>query len=241
MEENPQEQNLSRRERKWLNIISFAEVGLLEVFFAGLALILFFGTLNYFNILPLSRTFPLLSSLPQNQTQPPSRKPKATPDYLYCPFGFGNKLCKEGVSIKYKNNPAIAWKAPVGTKILSVSDAVDSSQFVGEPYTTKSPRGLYQSFISGNYCYTLTYTLPNNTILESISLLPLEPGVNLALASGNSVFTNTTGQDFSLILQMQRREIRSKTGEPEFLKCATTNLKSSDFGEYQKLNINNFH
>ncbi len=74
-----EEPGFSRGERSWLKAISFVEVGLLEIFFAAVALILFFGILNYFNVLPLSRTFPTLSFLPhQQQNKPKLLQPPRT-------------------------------------------------------------------------------------------------------------------------------------------------------------------
>ena len=45
----------------------FLEVGLIGVFSVIFALILIFGTLNYFGLLPVSDSLPFLSFLPQKQ------------------------------------------------------------------------------------------------------------------------------------------------------------------------------
>lgn len=52
---------------KKFNGLLFLEVGLIEVFSVIVILLLIFSTLNYFNILPISESFPFLSFLPQRQ------------------------------------------------------------------------------------------------------------------------------------------------------------------------------
>lgn len=48
--------------------LALLKVGMIEIFFFGIVIILFFGLLNYFNILPLSKIFPnQLGFLPQRQ------------------------------------------------------------------------------------------------------------------------------------------------------------------------------
>lgn len=54
-------------ERKKFNGLLFLGVGSAEVFSVILVLLLIFGTLNYFGILPISQSIPLLSFLPQRQ------------------------------------------------------------------------------------------------------------------------------------------------------------------------------
>lgn len=53
-------------------ILFFTEIGFLEAVFVFTLLVLLFGTLNFFNILPLPTAFPFLSTLPHLQ--------KSTPD-----------------------------------------------------------------------------------------------------------------------------------------------------------------
>ena len=49
-----------------LHALALLEIGLFEIVFVGTVLLLLFGTLNYFNILPVSDTFPnQLGWLPQ--------------------------------------------------------------------------------------------------------------------------------------------------------------------------------
>lgn len=61
--ESPQPQQ--QKENKGL---AFLEVGLFEMVFVTVGLLLLFGTLNYFNILPVSDVFPnQLGWLPQTK------------------------------------------------------------------------------------------------------------------------------------------------------------------------------
>jgi len=54
-------------QKKKFNGLLFLEVGLIEVFSVIIILFLIFGALNYFNVLPISESFPFLSFLPQRQ------------------------------------------------------------------------------------------------------------------------------------------------------------------------------
>lgn len=56
---SPSSQNETSQEKKGLlKALALLEVGLIEVLFVGVVIILLFGTLNYFNILRLSELFP---------------------------------------------------------------------------------------------------------------------------------------------------------------------------------------
>jgi len=50
---------------KKFNGLLFLEVGLVEVFSVIFALLLIFGTLNYFGFLPISESLPFFSFLPK--------------------------------------------------------------------------------------------------------------------------------------------------------------------------------
>lgn len=62
-------QQIEKPEKKGLvKALALLEVGLIEVLFVGVVIILLFGTLNYFNILRLSELFPnQLGFLPHRQ------------------------------------------------------------------------------------------------------------------------------------------------------------------------------
>lgn len=54
-----------------LHALAFLKIGIFKVGFAAVILFLLFGTLNYFNILPISNLFPkFLSWLPRQNSQP---------------------------------------------------------------------------------------------------------------------------------------------------------------------------
>ncbi len=114
-QENPPHVNQPVREEgeKKRNAFFLLEVGLLEVGFVILGLAILFGTLNYFNILPVSNSLPFLSFLPTqqktntNQTKTQVTKKTLTPEelnkietkipYAGCPVSFS--LCKTAVEI----------------------------------------------------------------------------------------------------------------------------------------------
>ena len=57
----------SEQKRAKLKAIALIKVGLFELLFAIAGLLVIFGILNYFNLLPISRSFPFLSFLPAQQ------------------------------------------------------------------------------------------------------------------------------------------------------------------------------
>ena len=107
-------QNISTAPQKKFNGLLFLEVGLVEVFSVIFVLLLFFGTLNYFGILPISESSPFLSFLPQKQKIITNRtvktgavpKPnKQLPPIVGCPIE--QNLCTNSVIIpESKENTA---------------------------------------------------------------------------------------------------------------------------------------
>lgn len=74
-EERPQ---VEGENKGWLKALAFLEIGGFELIFVLVVLVLFFGTLNYFNILSLSTLYPnyfgLLPHRPLQQTLPNSQQ-----------------------------------------------------------------------------------------------------------------------------------------------------------------------
>ena len=126
------------QKRKFSGLL-FLEVGLIEVFSVILALLLIFGTLNYFGILPISESLPFLSFLPQKQktitnktvkTSTQSKSNKQLPIEILrtipvvgCPVE--QNLCTNGVTIpESKENTAsisaIAYNLEQGATVSAV-------------------------------------------------------------------------------------------------------------------------
>ncbi len=123
---------------KKFNGLLFLEVGLVEVFFVIFVLLLFFGILNYFGILPISESFSFLTFLPQkqkiitNKTAKIGAGPKSnrqlpieilrTIPIVGCPVE--QNLCTNSVTIsESKENTAsfsaVAYNLKQGTSIIS--------------------------------------------------------------------------------------------------------------------------
>ena len=70
-DQQPIEQTQSEEKKNKIKALALLEVGLFEFLFVGIVLVLFFGTLNYFNILQVSSVFPnQLGFLPHKPYQP---------------------------------------------------------------------------------------------------------------------------------------------------------------------------
>lgn len=95
----------------WLKALAFLEIGVFELVFVLVVLALFFGTLNYFNILSLSSLYPnQLGFLPhrplqQSQQNIPRPSPSPTPEFL------SNPLVARAKNIGYN----IIWMDPSDT------------------------------------------------------------------------------------------------------------------------------
>lgn len=131
--------------------LAFLEVGLFELLFVVGGLVIIFGILNYYNILPISQSLPFLSFLPQqkkiaeNKTQ---AKPTLSQAELYkkiknslpfsgCPVTA--ELCKNAEIISDdKSTQSAQWilrysNIPKNTEILAVIDGtveIDQSTII---------------------------------------------------------------------------------------------------------------
>ncbi len=218
---------------KKFNGLLFLEVGLAEVFSVIFVLLLFFGILNYFEILPISESFPFLSFLPQSQriSQQTNFSPAPTASSLIFSCPVPKEYCISAKEIVYNNNPALAYNLPQETQAKTIVPVVDSIPFVLQPYKKGNPIGFYQSHIYNNYCYTVTYTFPFDTKVRKITSVPLEKGSIIATVSSSFITLGEEKQN--LILQIQKRPINPNTkAKPDFQRCPVINLNSKDFGEY---------
>lgn len=65
--------NGTQEKKSSQGFLSFLQVGVLEAIFIALLVAIIIVTLNYFNVVPLSRTFSLLSFLPQQKDTSPQK------------------------------------------------------------------------------------------------------------------------------------------------------------------------
>ncbi len=123
-----------------IKAIALIEVGLFELSFVILGLLVIFGVFNYFNILPISQSLPFLSFLPRqqeisetkiqvipilNQTQI-DEKIKAALPFLGCPVE--RNICPQGLVISQPREEIASFSGigftslPNKTQILAVID-----------------------------------------------------------------------------------------------------------------------
>lgn len=136
------EQNLQPQDTK-KNKLLFLEVGLLEIGFVILGVLIFLGVLNYFNILPVSSSIPLLSFLPSQSgsqglnftggpvkvpakpntiakiTSPP---PQDLPPFLSCPIAAS--ICRNGKVVNQEKKGDINNFSGIGFSGFSDNQAI---------------------------------------------------------------------------------------------------------------------
>lgn len=174
-------------------------------------------TLNYFQFIFLP-----LSSLPQKMT-------------LNCPLL--NQDCSQSQSVKLNDKPAIGYQLPPQSKVINPTKISDIRQFILPPFEKNSPIGINQSFIVGNTCYTITYTVPYDANIATVNILPLSIGAQI-ITLGSQVI-KVEDKDLNLVLQLQKRPLESG-GKTEQQKCPVYSLDSTRFGEYEQINMNLF-
>jgi nitrate reductase NapE component len=101
MDDNPPQN--PKEKKSWLKVFAFLEVGVFEIFFVAIVLAIFFGILNYFNILSLSTLYPKqLGFLPtkvdqESQITSTQRSTNVLPVKLACPSL--KEFCQKGQSV----------------------------------------------------------------------------------------------------------------------------------------------
>lgn len=226
------------KENKSKSLIGF---GIVEFGLVG-AFILILLILNYFNILSLSQIFPgqlgFLPHRPLSQSRigkqtiiSPTPKPPIKPS---CPVE--EKFCDSAKEMTYNGNPALSFDLPSGTEVKTVTEIHDSTSFSirSKKYNAK---GLYQSYIENDICYTLTYLFPFDVEFRKFDEVPLQEGFTVASAS-SKVINLEDGENIKLLLQLQKRPLETEV--PDAQKCRVANLTPKDFGEYQKITKNIF-
>lgn len=179
-----------------------------------LALVLFIilmVILNYLDVIFLP-----LSSLPKKLS-------------LSCPIKDQN--CQQNTPVNLDNKTAAGYKLATASAVINTVKAVDHKTFVLAPFGKEDPIGLNQSFILGNTCYTITYTLPFDSKIASLEKLPLSLGTQLISIGSESIKLNNL--DLNLILQVQKRPLGE--GKTDQEKCPVYNLRSEEFGGYQQI------
>lgn len=159
------------------------------------------------------------------------------PKKLTCPIQ--NIDCNTGKQVEFQKNPAVSYNLPEKSKIVAPIEIVDTKQFVLAPYKQDDPIGLYQSFILGNDCYTISYIVPSNAQINKIGVIPLIAGSQLITLSSD--YIKIGNENANLILQLQKRSInKSPNTKTESEKCPVYNVNPQDFGQYVKIDQETF-
>jgi hypothetical protein len=121
------EENSSAPKTNKLTKLAFWEVGLFEIFFAGIVLILLFGILNYFNILSVSDVFPKqLGWLPKQLSWLPKQQNNSTtvainPFCKHFPYSPGVISCQEAVKTATTDTKGEVKKISIGPIFIGSS------------------------------------------------------------------------------------------------------------------------
>lgn len=129
MDDNPPQN--PKAKKSWLKVFAFLEVGIFEIIFVGVVLILLFGILNYFNILSLSELYPQLGFLPKKMDQTSEvtstqRNTNVLPIKLSCPSVPEFCQAENGI-VKDGNYIGFGSKLASGSAILAAFDGILSS------------------------------------------------------------------------------------------------------------------
>lgn len=212
--------NPPNKENK-LKAVALLEIGLAEIFLVIFILLLFFGTLNYFGILPISQTFPFLSFLPSQQkiseNKPPANVAAVVngssitkEDFnknLQANQQFYNKVYpeKSGTQISdefAKGLPKLILEGLIQEKLLTQHLASKGIAISDQQVKDYLQKEIVNPLYGGN--------------LQSYENFLVASGTNLEIASGN----------------IKRNLLRQKVIEVE-------NLNPEDFGRwYAKLKAN---
>lgn len=197
----------------------------------GKALIfaLIFGSIIILFVLDF---FNIISIIPKNQKEQIQNSTIKNLNLL-CPVaGFD---CGKTKPVKINNQPATGFELPKQSKVISPIAVADVKQFIQSPFQPKSPVGLNQSFVAGDQCYTITYTVPSDANISTITTLPLLGGFQLIIL-GSDFLNIENSKDLNLAIQLQRRKIPSsdlKKSDQE--KCPVYNLKQDQYGNYETI------
>lgn len=198
------------------------------IFAASLVVIIIIGTflLSFFNIISLQNTLYLF----KNQPNPTSKYVIPAKFDVTCALPDGS--CLKQISVKYKTDPASIAKLPSGTQVKSIAPVIDSQEFIS-PHGDNSLKGVRQTYSQQENCYTVTYTLPTDAIINTITFLPFAQGSVIATL-GEKLYS-LSGYQANFIIQVQKMPLEKiATGSGALSKCTVNNLKIGNFGEYEQ-------
>ena len=209
-------------QEKKFNGFLFFEVGLIEVFSVIFALLVIFGALNYFNILPVSDSLPFFSFLPkqkiisENKTQAKpvlsqeeiNRRLRTTLPFLGCPVE--KDLCAKGIAINEPRSKIASFSAVAFADLAQdepILAAIDGDiKFSGGESTQASTLITIEN--QGRNIIA-TYELPKGSFKVATSSASVKQGDEIGSLTDNKPAIAEFGKKLNLILYAQ--VISSKT------------------------------
>lgn len=209
--------NATANKQNKLKALALWEVGIFELSFVILGFLIIFGIINYFNVLPVTQTFPFFSFLPrqqkiaENKTQANpayvnqlelSKKAKALIPFLGCPLK--QELCANGIIIPGEKDKLASFsgigysKLPQGTEILS------SANGDIELRSQVSDGGTFVTIVNKGRNIQVNYEFPKDSFrISSPSAKTSEEGKIIGVVFGTNRTIDKFGGKFNLIFSTQ--------------------------------------
>lgn len=149
---------------------------------------------------------------------------------LFCPVS--KEICRQGKATTFNGRPGLAYKLEPNAEILAVAPAFDSKDFSSDPFEKNAYRGVWQTNLLGQDCYTFTYIFPKEAALR-VARASLKGGEALAFAPPS--FFKAGQENVSFVLLAQKRTLESSSGAPQTGACTIGTRQPVEFGEYLKV------
>lgn len=147
------------------SIFQTMEFGFLEFVFITVVLILFFGTLNYFNMIPLSSLYPQLSFLPQRGVPAGTSQPKPTPSPTPAIPGRGPLAKVMYPIVTPTGKPIVITEQKAKTDLENlVSNYIKPAYINSNTILTKAAEGTPEGV--HEITYTISWKLKNGIFIE---------------------------------------------------------------------------
>lgn len=210
----------------------FLKLGLVEIVFLLVVIVVILGALSYMHVLTLPNFTNI--PLPKKNSNTKTIVP-ATPVGLACPVSF--VYCRNAQNVTFQNHPALAYAGSQNDEIFIMGKATSyniSITTVGEAKATV----FTSSFIQNNKCYTATYIAPRSIVTNRL-FPPIAKGTPLAKLPGDKFSIN--GKEFNLLVLLQEKGIDPKNSDKsDTVKCSASSTNFSENGTYLTPNTQNF-
>lgn len=178
--QQPAINNEPEKKKHPLTALAFMEIGLFEVFFVATVLLLIFGALNYFSILPVSETFPkFLSWLPKKHTQINNN---AYNDFLKEYYGYRRKPLPTPTPIIQTEKARVILSDFISSNIVpSHAESLENMQFIEDTIANADKDVFYATWNSKTGTLSAILNLePNTKTISSLSFASVYKTENTA-------------------------------------------------------------